>query len=415
MNPIERGRRRFLKESAALAGLAVGAVGSASGQTPGTEKQVDPKTPYGERSRFVSSARTAREYPSHTPYPSRIMDAADALIVTPLQDSAGIITPSPLHFVVYNAGYGYPRLHPDIDPRQHRLLIHGLVDRPLIFTMEELQRLPSVSRTHFLECGGNSRNSVWPGTQGTVQQNHGLTSCSEWTGVPLSLLLREAGVQKEASWVHAEGADAHKHSRSFPLEKGMDDVLVAYAQNGEPIRPENGYPVRLVIPGIEGNRSVKWLRRIKVADQPYTSWSSFAAHEQGVKSVITFPSGGQRLPGPGFYEITGLAWSGGGAIRRVEVSTDGGRTWKDARLQEPVFRKAHTRFRLDWTWKGEEAVLQSRCTDERGDVQPTLAELSRIHGVDLDWWRSTSVHFSHFRPIFPWKVTREGSVHNAMY
>ena len=345
--------------------------------------------------------------------------------MTPLQDSIGIITPSSLHYVTT---HGYDP--PDIDPRQHRLLIHGMVDRPLIFTLEELKRLPSVSRIHFLECAGNSDlDRDDQANAETVQETHGQTSCSEWTGVLLSLLLKEAGVQKGASWLVAEGADAGKHTKSIPLEKAMDDVLVAYGQNGEAVRPEQGYPLRLLVPGWEGISNVKWLRRIKVVDQPYmTKWEStmyaslrpdgkarWFQFEMGPKSVITFPSGGQRLPGRGFYEITGLAWSGGGAIRRVEVSTDGGRTWKDAQLQEPVLRMAHTRFRFPWNWDGEEAVLQSRCTDERGDVQPTLAELGKIWGVNPDYWQSTTNRINHFNAIQPWKVTRDGSVHNAMF
>jgi sulfane dehydrogenase subunit SoxC len=247
--------------------------------------------------------------------------------------------------------------------------------------------------------------------------------------VPLSLLLREAGVRKGASWLVAEGAEPGKRAKSIPLEKAMSDVLVAYGQNGEPVRPEQGYPLRLLVPGFVGVHNVKWLRRIKVGDQPYMSvddsvgysdlrpdgkarWFQF---ELPPKSVITSPSGGQRLPGRGFYEISGLAWSGGGAIRRVEVSTDGGRRWKDAQFQENVHRFAHTRFRLAWNWDGEETALLSRCTDELGQVQPTLAELGKIWGVSREYWLSTSNYVTHFNAIQPWKVTREGSVHNAMF
>ena len=413
MNSKQSNRRRFLKEGAALAGLAVGAVRSASGQTLGSEtseaRSRDVRA-LGERSRFVISVRALGQYGQQTP----------------LQDLVGIITPSALHFM---AAHGQDP--PEIDPRQHRFLIHGLVDRPLVFTLEDLQSLPSVSRIHFLECGTNRIRTALEGKAETVQQTHGYTSCSEWTGVPLSLLLREAGVQKDASWLVAEGAEAGKHTKSIPLTKAMDDVLVAYGQNGEPVRPEQGYPFRLVVPGWKGLNSVKWLRRIKVVDQPYmaksestaykrmmpdgkTRWTQF---EMEPKSVITRPSGGQRLPGRGFHEITGLAWSGWGAISRVEVSTDGGRTWKDAELQTPVHRKAHTRFRFPWNWDGKEAVLQSRCTDELGQVQPSLAELGRIWGVTVDTWLvphspARVNHPSNF--IQPWKVTPEGSVHNAL-
>ena len=245
-----------------------------------------------------------------------------------------------------------------------------------------------------------------------------MTSCSEWTGVPLSLLLREARVQEGAAWIVAEGADGSGNERSIPMAKAMDDVLVAYGQNGEAVRPENGYPLRLIVPGWTGNISVKWLRRIKVVDRPYltrmdgvgqpTLMPDGKARQlqfiMEAKSVITSPSGDQRLPGSGLYEIRGLAWSGRGLVRRVEVSTDGSKTWQDAGLQEPVLRFAHTRFRLDWRWDGREAVLQSRCTDETGYVQPTLAELVSVRGLN-------SIYFNN--AIQSWKVAADGSVHNV--
>src|SRR5438445_9925468 len=321
---------------------------------------------------------------------------------TPLDETLGIITPSALHYVVHRGGL------PDIDPRKHRLLIHGMVDRPVILTVDEIKRLPSTSRILFLECQGNSMLGWRASTAKSVQVIHGYTSCSEWTGVPLTLLLREAGVQQGAAWIVAEGADATGNERSIPMTKAMDDVLVAYGQNGEAIRPENGYPLRLIVPGWTGNINVKWLRRIKVVDRPYLTRmdgvgqptlmpDGKARQLQFVleaKSVITFPSGGQRLPGLGLYEIRGLAWSGRGLVRRVEVSTDSGKTWRDARLQAPVLPFADTRFRLDWRWGGREAVLQSRCVDETGYVQPTLRELVRVRGLeahlfnyDIESWK----------------------------
>ena len=235
MNNKQSGRRRFLKEGAALAGLAVAAIRTANGQTPGTKKHK------GERSRFVNLART--------------VDPTGHL--TPLQDSLGIITPSALFFV-QSRGYDPP----DIDPAQHRLLIHGMVDRPLTFTMDELKRLPSISRIYFIECPGNTGRTALLEKAETVQKMYGKTSCAEWTGVLLSLLLREAGVQKGASWLVAEGADAKKRTQSIPLEKAMDDVLVVYGQNGEPLRPEQGYPLRLGLPGSGGGICTKRVRRI---------------------------------------------------------------------------------------------------------------------------------------------------------
>ena len=414
MNVQGKGRRKFLKGSAGLVGLAWGGIQTASGQTAGSAAAATPPKDaraYGERSRFDDAGRQ----------PTGAAPYGDSALVTPIQALTGILTPPALHFEMdHLAGV------PDIDPQQHRLMIHGMVDRPLLFTLEELKRLPSVSRIHFLECNANSRPLQGPKAD-SVQQVHGKTSCSEWTGVLLSLLLQEAGVQKEASWIVGEGAEGNKYTKSLPLAKAMDDVLVAYGQNGEPVRPEQGFPLRLLVPGWEANYSTKWLRRIKVVDQPYMTqhesshnanlhpdgkayWFRF---EMGVKSVITRPSGGQRLPGPGFDEIAGLAWSGGGTVRRVEVSTDGGRTWKDAELQQPVHRKAHTRFRFPWTWNGEEVILQSRCSDDQGEVQPTADQLAKIWGVSAEYFLGGGV--DHVNAIQPWKVLRDGSVRNALF
>jgi sulfane dehydrogenase subunit SoxC len=414
-------RRHFLKNASAIAGLAVGATRSAAGDS---EVRKDLHA-HGERSHFETSSRKG----SLGLWPPAAGPTRDYGFRTPLQNSVGIITPASLHFVL---SHGYDP--PDIDPRQHRLMIHGMVDRPLIFTLEDLERLPSVSRFHFVECHGNTATSgpnreIRMSPAATIQDTHGLTSCSEWTGVLLSVLLREVGVQKGASWLVAEGADAIKHTKSISLDKAMDDALVAYGQNGEPIRPEQGYPLRLVAPGWQGISNVKWLRRIKVVDEPYMAMmettrypslrpdgkSRWFESELGPKSVITRPSGGQRLSSPGFYEITGLAWSGGGAIRRVEVSTDSGRTWKDAQLQDPVARKAHTRFRLDWKWDGKEAALQSRCTDDKGQVQPSVAEVAKIWGVNLDYFQvGGTIDMGNFNAVQTWKVTRDGSVHNVL-
>src|ERR1700730_18085551 len=268
MDSKKPNRRRFLKGGAAVAGLAAGAVRSASAQTPASgappKKDIKEQIAYGERSRFVTSIR---EPADGRPSPDAF--GLTFHVVTPLAESVGIITPSSLHYVAAHRGFYVP----DIDPEEHRLMIHGMVDRPLIFTVDELKRLPSVSRFHFIECHGNS-TTAGPGgpariaPNATAQDTHGFTSCSQWTGVPLSLLLKEAGVQKSASWIMAEGADASKHSKSFPLAKGLDDAIVAYGQNGEPIRPEQGFPLRLVVPGWQGINNVKWLRRIDPVDEP---------------------------------------------------------------------------------------------------------------------------------------------------
>ncbi len=286
--------------------------------------------------------------------------------------------------------------------------------------MEELKRFPSVSRIHFIECLGNHSKPEYK----TVQETHGLTSCSEWTGVPLSLLLKEVGVQKGAAWVVSEGSEEVKGAGSIRLAKAMDDCLVCYGQNGEALRPQQGFPLRLVVPGFEGIYNTKWLRRIKVVDRYYMTYNDYGhiqkdeeiaalTFQWGPKSVITFPSGGQQLPGPGIYQLTGLAWSGGGAVRKVEVSTDGGQTWKEAQIRGAVHPKAHTRFGMDWKWEGQECVLQSRCTDELGQVQPTRAQLAKHFNVAPDYYHTHGVQGSD-NTIQPWRVAGDGSVHNAI-
>ena len=413
MDSKKPSRRKFLKSGAAVAGLA--AVQSASGQTATPEahpqKSLKDLIAYGERSRFVTSIRV--------PVVERPSPDAFGLtfhVLSPLQDSVGIITPSSLHFVGTHRG----SIVPDIDPKEHRLMIHGMVDRPLEFTMEELRRFPSVSRIHFIECLGNHSKPEYK----TVQETHGLTSCSEWTGVPLSVLLKEVGVQKGAAWVVSEGSEEVKGAGSIRLAKAMDDVLVAYGQNGEALRPQQGFPLRLVVPGFEGIYNTKWLRRIKVVDRYYMTYNDYGhisndpkvaalTFRWGPKSVITFPSGGQQLPSPGFYQITGLAWSGGGAVRRVEVSTDGGQTWKDAEIRGAVHPMAHTRFGMNWKWEGQECVLQSRCTDELGDVQPTRAQVAKFFNVAADYYKTHGVQGSD-NTIQPWRVASDGSVHNAI-
>ena len=427
MNPKQTDRRRFLKNGAALAGLAVGASASALpvAAEPALEK-VDELHLYGERSHFVS---TVRDGSINNPE-RRIKDEAVAFgLRTPLQDSVGMITPSSLHFTI---SHGFEP--PDIDPQEHHLLIHGMVDRPLIFSVDELKRLPFVTRFHFVECHGNS-STRGPGgdariaVDATPQETHGFTSCSQWTGVPLSLLLKEAGVQKSATWIIAEGADEPKHSKSIPLGKALDDALVAYGQNGEPVRPEQGFPLRLIVPGWQGINNVKWLRRIDLVDEPYMAMMEISRYpsmrldgksrwfefELGPKSVITRPAGGYKMPGPGFHEITGLAWSGAGAVKRVEVSSDGGRTWKNAQLHDPIARKAHTRFSSPWNWDGNDAILQSRCTDETGTVQPTIVEVAKLWDADVDFFKKTQQVVGDFNAIQPWKVNRDGSVQNALF
>jgi sulfane dehydrogenase subunit SoxC len=332
---------------------------------------------------------------------------------TPLQHLTGTMTPSSLFYERHHAGI------PAIDPALHRLLIHGMVERPMVFSMDDIRRFPSISVIHFMECSGNS-GSEWTeeSIAKDVQAGFGLVSQVEWTGVPLKTLLAQVGVDPSATWILAEGADAAGMTRSIPMDKAMDDALIAYAMNGEALRPENGYPVRLFLPGWEGNASIKWLRRLKIGDQPWMTREETSKYTDlmpdgtarqftfamEAKSVITYPSAGHKLTGPGFWEISGIAWSGRGAITRVEVSTDGGETWTDAELQGPVLPIALTRFRLPWTWDGNPARLQSRATDDTGYVQPTIAELVAVRGVNSNY---------HMNGIKSWAVSADGEVTSA--
>jgi sulfane dehydrogenase subunit SoxC len=300
----------------------------------------------------------ARRQPSgvrgqRDPAAARTQQPQASVSFTPLQNLFGIITPSGLHFERHHSGF------PVIDPAQHLLMIHGMVRRPLILTMDDVLRFPSVSRIHFIECGANSGMEWANVAVPTVQYTHGMLACSEFTGVLLSTLLDEVGIErKKAKFILAEGADGSALTRTIPLEFALNDVIVVYGQNGEMLRPENGYPLRLLVPGVQGVSSVKWLRRLEVGDQPwntreealhYVDLLPDGTHRQysivqEVKSVITAPSGGQKLIGKGYYEITGLAWSGRGRVRRVDVSTDGGRTGR-WRLQEPRYDQGAARTR----------------------------------------------------------------------
>ena len=400
-----RTRRWFLRVGAAWSAALVACKQNASAPPAEPRALGAPVSGYGARSRFE---RVTRYFTQNTKVPLE-----EASSRTPLHDTYGIITPSSLHFERHHAGV------PEIDPATHTLTVHGLVDRPLVFTVDELKRLPSISRIHFLECSGNS-GSEWRGGSGDsdVQRIHGLTSCSEWTGVPVSLLLRECGVRPSATWVLAEGADACKLSRSIPMKKMMDDAFVAYAQNGEPLRPEQGYPIRLFLPGWEGNSNVKWLRRLKPIDGPAMSREETSKYTDLIpdgtarqftfdmepKSLITRPSGGDALPGAGLYQMTGIAWSGRGTIARVEITIDGGATWTPAELQTPLLPRAHTRFRFPWKWDGRETVIASRCTDDTGYTQPTLAELIAVRGVNSQY---------HNNGIQAWKVAADGKITNG--
>ena len=330
---------------------------------------------------------------------------------TPLHRLEGIITPNGLHYERHHNGV------PQIDPDAHQLLVHGLVRQPLFVSMDNLLRYPLRSQICFVECGGNS-NAGWNKTPSRAEAGyfHGLVSCSEWTGVPLSVILTEAGIDSTAQWLIADGADAFAMNISIPMAKAMDDAMLALYQNGERLRPENGYPLRLILPGWEGVLNVKWLRSLKATAHPIMARNETARYTEllpsgkarmftftmEAKSLITSPSGGMVLQqGPGLYQVTGLAWSGRGRITQVEVSADGGETWAPAALQEPVLPKAFTRFRIPWQWDGAPAILQSRATDETGYVQPEREQLLAARGRH---------GFYHYNAIVTWSVDEAGSV-----
>jgi sulfane dehydrogenase subunit SoxC len=436
------GRRGALKAafSAAVSGVALAASGGAAAQgaAPGAAASAMPagdrnilEMPehtkglgqpvaaqgYGMPSQFEKNLQR-RESPGLT----RVNQASVSFC--PLQGLFGIVTPNGLHFERHHQGWW------DIDPSKHRLMINGFspvaggpsafVKTPRVFTMDDLMRLPTVSRFHFIECGANTGMEWGNVAVPTVQYTHGMLSCCEYTGVPLRLLLEMAGADlKRGKYVLAEGADGSSMTRTIPMELVMSgEVLVAFGQNGEMLRPENGYPLRLVVPGVQGVSWVKYLRRIEVGDRPYDAKDEVlhyvdlmpnGVHRQytsiqEVKSVITAPSGGQVLLDKGYHCITGLAWSGRGAVRRVDISTDGGRNWRAARLQAPVMSKCLTRFTADWTWDGKPAVLQARAVDETGHVQPTYRALRAVRGT-------RSIY--HNNAIQSWLVTESGEVKNV--
>jgi sulfane dehydrogenase subunit SoxC len=410
-------RRAFLRGGAAF---AAGLTGYAMANSAAAEPLADdpwsrvPGTPvptYGVRSRFENGSVRTLSNPNGEP---RTQHAR-----TPHHRLNGTFTPNGLHFVISHAG------DPDINPDRHRLVIHGLVKRPLVFTLDALARYPMVSRMAFVECGGNSAPlfSVEPAQAG-VQALHGLVSCAEWTGVPLSVLLDEAGIDPKAKWLIAEGADAPSVSRSVPVAKAVDDALIALYQNGERLMPGNGYPMRLLLPGWEGNMNVKWLRRIKLVEQPALSYYEARTYApllpngkayqffflQEVKSFITHPSPGLLLKGPGTYEISGIAYSGNGRISKVMVSADGGQSWAQAALQEPVLAKAFTRFRVPWNWNGGPAVLQSRAWDEAGNVQPTRAQIVAQRGETRKAVPATAFPNQHYNGVTSWAIQASGEV-----
>lgn len=417
----KQGRRGFLRSAfaAAAGAAAVGARAQAPAPAAGDPNILElPEHSkglgrpvvtdgYGKPSKYEHNVQRRQS-------PGLTQTAQASVSFAPLQSLFGIVTPSGLHFERHHQGWW------DIDPSKHRFMVNGLVKAAKVFTMDEIMRLPSVSRMHFIECGANTGMEWGNVAVPTCQYTHGMLSCSEFTGVPLITLLQMAGADlRKGRFALAEGADGSSMTRTIPMsliESG--EVLVAYGQNGEMLRPENGYPLRLVVPGVQGVSWVKYLRRVEVGDMPYAAKDESIHYVdlmpdglhrqytsiQECKSVVTTPSGGQVLLDKGFYSISGLAWSGRGKVKRVDVSVDGGRNWRTATLQGPVMSKCLTRFNIDWVWDGKPAIVQSRAIDETGYVQPSNRQLRAVRGTK-------SIY--HNNSIQSWLVQESGEVTNV--
>ncbi len=409
-------RRQVLRAGLAAGGAALMG-GSAIAANP---ENLPPNVP--EWTRVLGDGVAVRAYGKPSKHEAHVIrrdvewltaSRESSVSFTPIHELDGIITPNGLGFERHHSGIA------EIDPADYRLILHGLVDRPLIFTLDDLKRFPRVNRPHFCECAANS-GMEWRGAQlNGCQYTHGMVHCVMYTGVTLKTLLNEAGVKPNAKWLLLEGGDSAAMTRSLPLQKALDDVIVAYRMNGEMLYPEHGYPARAVIPGWEANMWVKWLRRIEVGDQPWHHREETSKYtdllENGkarrftfvmdAKSVITSPSPQAPINHKsGFTILSGIAWSGRGKIRRVDVSLDGGRNWHSARIDGPIWDKALTRFYYEFDWDGRELLLQSRAIDETGYVQPGKDDLRKVRGVN-------SIY--HNNGIQTWHVLKSGEVENV--
>ncbi len=413
------GRRGFLKGSA-VAGFATlgGSLSQGAAKAAKPENQ-PPNIP--EWSRYLGAGVEDAPYGAPSAYEAEVIrrnvrwltaTTESSVNFTPLHALDGIVTPNGLCFERHHGGVA------DVDPSDHRLIIHGLVDRPLILTMEDLKRMPRISRFYFLECAANG-GMEWRGAQlNSCQFAHGMVHCVQYSGVSLRTVLDRVGLKSNAKWLLAEGADASGMTRSIPIDKALDDCMLAFSMNGEALRPEQGYPLRLVVPGFEGNMWIKWLRRLEVGDMPWhtreetSKYTDLLADGKArrfswvmdAKSVITNPCPENPLRHQGPHVITGLAWSGRGRIKRVDVSLDGGVNWTPARLEGPVLPKCLTRFYFDWHWDGGSALLESRAIDETNYLQPTIAELRQVRGTN-------SIY--HNNRIQTWLVNTNGEVENV--
>lgn len=418
--PPQPARRRFLAAGAGLAGAAAAAgFGAGSVRAQAGKESLPPNVPDWTKS--LGPGVGDQPYGVRSPHEKHIVrrtvdwltaSKESSVSFTPIAEQTGIITPSGLHFERHHAGRA------EVDPKAHRLVVHGLVEREMIFTVEELKRFPSISVIRFIECPANG-GMEWRGAQlERCQYVRGMVSCSEWTGVTLKTLLRETGLKPTATWMLAEGADSAAMTRSVPIAKVLDDAMICWGQNGEAIRPEQGYPIRLLLPGWEGNMSVKWLRRLEFGDKPWHTREETSKYTDlmpdgkareftwfmEANSVVTYPSPERPFPAKGYHELQGFAWSGLGNIRRVDVSVDGGRNWTTAQLQEPVFPKALTRWTMPFQWNGQPLLVMSRAQDETGYVQPAISDLRRIRGTN-------SIY--HNNSMITWQVKASGEVENV--
>ncbi|GBD42997.1 Sulfoxide reductase catalytic subunit YedY [bacterium HR40] len=412
-------RRQFVRTVAGSAAMLAGSLAGAGTARAANPDNLPPNEP--EWAKALGPGVDATPYGMPVSYEAHVVrrwvpwltaSSESSVNFTPLQDLHGFVTPNGLCFERHHGGRA------EIDPADHRLIIHGLVERPIMLTVDDLKRMPSESHFYFCECAANS-GMEWRSAQlNSVQFTHGMVHCAQYTGVSLRTLLDYVGLKPNAKWVLAEGADAAAMTRSIPIEKALDDCMVAYGQNGEALRAEQGYPIRLVVPGFEANMWVKWLRRLEIGDQPWYTREETSKYTDllpdgkarlftwvmEAKSVVTFPCPEKPLNGPGYYTIRGLAWSGYGRIKRVDVSVDGGRNWQTAKLVEPVLPKCLTRFELPWRWNGEGALVVSRAIDETGYVQPTMYELQKVRGVE-------SIYHNNGQQV--WEVKPSGEVENV--
>ena len=412
-------RRGFLSTVVAGGVTLAGGSSALAQQDPGKAKNQPPNVP--DWSKVLGDGVAAHPYGKPSKFENHVVrrdvewltaSRESSVNFTPLHELDGIITPNGLCFERHHAGAA------EIDPADHRLIIHGLVDKPLIFTIEDIKRFPRVNRIYFLECAANS-GMEWRGAQlNSCQFTHGMIHNVMYTGVPLKALLDEAGIKTNAKWLLAEGADAAGMTRSIPLDKALKDCLVAFKMNGEALRTEQGYPIRLVVPGWEGNLWVKWLRRIEVGDQPWMTHEETSKYTtlmadgrarrftfvMDAKSVVTNPSPEAPLKAKGRNIISGLAWSGRGKITRVDVTLDGGRNWQEARIDGPVIEQSLTRFYVDFDWQGQELMIQSRAHDTTGYVQPTKDGLRQVRGVN---------NIYHNNGIQTWVVRTSGETENV--